>query len=284
MDTDSLHMIALDERHLRGALALSVEAYWNQTCEDWKMMMAAGNAFGMIAPDGRLVGTALALPYGETFGWISMVLVATSWRKQGLATKLLGRAIEVLESDRLIPVLDATPAGENVYRTLGFVSHFLTKRWKHGDASVFRANAPTKPLSSLIDKSGTNALKIYDQGVFGGDRETVLDAILARSGEHARIANKQRGYLLTRNGRQARQIGPICADETEIAIEMLDQALTGMTGPVFIDACDHQPELGDHLQELGFKQQRPFLRMAKGHKAPFGDPGRMFALAGPELG
>ena len=66
----------------------------------------------------------------------------------------------MLEADGLIPVLDATPAGENVYRTLGFVSHFSTKRWKHSDTSMIRANAPTKPLSALIDTSGTDALKI----------------------------------------------------------------------------------------------------------------------------
>lgn len=284
MLTESLNIVALGNSHLQGALSLSAEANWNQTCDDWKMMMAVGNAFGMIAPDGRLVASALTLPYGDTFGWISMVLVTASWRNRGLATRLLGRAIDTLEQDRLIPVLDATPAGEHIYRPLGFVPHFSFQRWKIDVIPERRADAPAKPRSRPLGKSGMAALRAYDRGVFGGNRGVILDALSARGDGHARTADRNGGYLLCRGGRVARQIGPICAENPMIAIDMLDQALTGMTGPVFIDTCDHQRKFVEHLKILGFKRQRPFLRMAKGRQEHFGDPDRLFALAGPELG
>ena len=38
------------------------------------------------------------------------------------------------------------------------------------------------------------------------------------------------------------------------------------------------------LIKLGFRKQRPFLRMAKGQAKFFGETDKMFALAGPELG
>ena len=68
--TEHLSVIELDARHLAGALLLSKEAHWNQVEADWRMMMAAGTAIGMVAPDGRLVASALTLPHGDQFGWV----------------------------------------------------------------------------------------------------------------------------------------------------------------------------------------------------------------------
>jgi len=281
---EGLRTVALDSSHLQGAFALSAEADWNQTGADWKMMLAAGNAFGMVAPDGRLVASALTLPYGDAFGWISMVLVTPGWRNRGLAKKLLGRAIETLEQERLTPVLDSTPAGEHVYRPLGFVPHFPFRRWAIDNAPDIRVSTPSGSRSRRLEKNGMAAAIAYDRGVFGGDRGAILNTLLARSDGCARIASGNGGYLLCRDGRVARQIGPVCADSPKIAIDLLDRALAELTGPVIIDACDHQQAFADHLKALGFKPQRSFLRMAKGRHEPFGDPERMFALAGPELG
>lgn len=276
--------IALDESHLESAFALSAEVNWNQTIDDWRTMLEAGNAIGMTAPGGRLVASALTLPYGDAFGWISMVLVTENWRKRGLATRLLGRCIKILEENALTPVLDATPEGEFVYRSLGFVPHYGIQRWEMDDASAIDIDPDTKLLSRPLGMSEMDEIKAYDQGVFGGDRGTVLSALWARSAGHARIGHQGRGYLLSRDGRVAHQIGPLCADDPAVAIDMLDWTLTGLEGPVFIDACDHQRSFIDRLRALGFKSQRSFLRMAKDRKKPFGDPERLYALAGPELG
>ncbi len=284
MRIDRPPVIALDKRHLPAMVALSAEAGWNQTGDDWEMMLAAGNAIGMTAPGGHLIATAISLPFGKTFGWISMVLVTASWRKKGLATYLLGQAIEALEAPGLVPVLDATPEGAHVYRPIGFEPHYSVLRWALDDASAIGAQMPSAVNSSPLKKAGMAGVKTYDRDVFGGDRGSILDAIFARSDGQARAANRGHGYLLSRDGRTARQIGPICAEDPAVAIDMLDQALKSMTGAVFVDACDHQNAFADHLGALGFTPQRPFVRMARGRSAPFGDPGQMFALAGPELG
>ncbi len=275
---------ALNESHLADALALSAEAHCNQTIDDWRTMLGAGKAIGITASDGRFVASALTLPHGDTFGWISMVLVTESWRKKGLATQLLERAIEMLEADGLTPVLDATPAGENVYRPLGFVPHFAIQRWEIDAAASAPVNVERPPCSRALKAGDREAILAYDQGVFGGDRGAILDALISRSAGLARIEHAGLGYLLSRDGRLARQIGPLCADDEKTAIDMLERALAGMSGPVFIDACDHHPGIVERLKTLGFKSQRPFWRMAKNRNEPFGEPARVFALAGPELG
>lgn len=276
--TETLDIIRLEPRHLHGALALSEEAHWNQVEADWRMMMTAGQAIGIEAPDGRLIASALTLPYGTRFGWVSMVLVTSAWRQKGLATRLLQTCIDTLEGTGLIPVLDATPAGENVYRPMGFDPHFSFQRWQHSGVENIAMEVVNVDEGSTAEP---DFVERYDAEVFGGDRPLVLQSLLARS---TGFNCRDDGFLLGRSGRVATQIGPIFATDSECGLAMLDRALLRLRGPVFVDACDHQPEFIARLEELGFTPQRPFLRMAKGRAESFGKSVNMFAMAGPELG
>ena len=49
-----------------GVSPLSVEAGWNQIDADWRLMIAAGSAFGIKDGAGRWIATALALPLGTS--------------------------------------------------------------------------------------------------------------------------------------------------------------------------------------------------------------------------
>ena len=69
----------------------------------------------MIECTADWVATAIALPYGPHFGWISMVLVTNSWRRRGLATELLRSCIADLVQHALTPALDATTDGANYW-------------------------------------------------------------------------------------------------------------------------------------------------------------------------
>src|SRR5690606_18597512 len=78
----------------------------------------------------RVVASSMILPYPPRFGWIGMVLVHGPFRRRGLATRLLHRAIAELEQAGLAPMLDATPAGKAVYDALGFKPLFELQRWR----------------------------------------------------------------------------------------------------------------------------------------------------------
>lgn len=284
--TDIPDIIDLEARHIPGALLLSQEAHWNQVGADWRMMMEAGRAIGMEAPpgmaeSGRLVASALTLPYGADFGWISMVLVTRDWQKRGLATRLLQTCIERLEENGLVPVLDATPAGENVYRPLGFVPHFSFQRWEHDAVETISTG---RADGARFDAAEVEPVIDRDVAIFGGARRPIIESLVGRSTEFSCLDEASSGFLLGRDGRVASQVGPVFADDEDCAVAMLDHALGRLTGRVFIDACDHQSGFTDRLIEYGFKPQRPFLRMAKGRSESFGIPSKMFAMAGPELG
>src|SRR5512141_1543876 len=110
----------LGEQHLAGAMALSRAANWNQNESDWRTMLRLGRGFGLSAADGSLVASIVVLPYGDTFAWTSMVLVSPEHRRLGYASRMLRRALAYLQSRGLTAVLDATPAGHEVYVQEGF--------------------------------------------------------------------------------------------------------------------------------------------------------------------
>ena len=277
-------IISLDKDHIAGAIALSNEANWNQIASDWSMMIANGNAIGIRDLHGRIIATALSLPYGNQFGWISMVIVTEARRNRGLATLLLNSCIESLEARGLIPVLDATPDGQNVYQPLGFLPHFGFERWEHNAVESIFSKRPSNDSIRGTSKSDLTKIFEIDLKIFGGNRDFVIQSLFHRSSQFSSIAEGHGGFVLGRDGNNATQIGPISANSSNLAIAMLDRSLAALSGSVFIDACNHQKPFIKRLIKLGFRKQRPFLRMAKGQAKFFGETDKMFALAGPELG
>lgn len=278
---EGLRAVSLNASHIADGLALSSEAGWNQNAGDWSLMLESGTAIGYQASDGQIVGSALTLPYGDQFAWISMVLVAARWQRKGLATSLLRQCISTLEACDLAQILDATPAGARVYGPLGFAAQFDMQRWAADEVSIA---APTTTHSRPYEPADLQSVLNYDQDVFGGDRSRILIGLASRGANCASIAKAGNGYLFGRDGRHAHQIGPVCADDADTAIDLLTHALSRVSGPVFIDVPDRQDKVVAFLKEHGFAAQRIFTRMFRGSPAGFGDPSRMFAIAGPELG
>ena len=67
------------------ALELSEEAGWNQTVDDWRMLIdLAPEGCLAIEVDGELATTTTLLCYGRRLAWIGMVLTKTILSRTGL--------------------------------------------------------------------------------------------------------------------------------------------------------------------------------------------------------
>ena len=274
------------------ALALSEAANWNQNRRDWQTMLALGQGFGIRAPsllhgERRLAASALVLPYGDTFGWISMVLVLPEFRRRGHATTLLQHCMRHLRAAGRIAVLDATPAGREVYRRLGFVDTWTFARHRREAGAHRPDSTPVAGLRALNESDWPRITEI-DTPAFGADRVALLRALAARWPQGARVVERGgrlRGYAFGRDGREAHQIGPVIADEPAVAQALIASALQVAPGAVYLDLLDARAALlGPWLQQQGFVLQRPFTRMVLGAGSAPGEPGRIWAVAGPELG
>jgi predicted N-acetyltransferase YhbS len=247
--------------------------------------MDHGRAF--VATDaGRVVASAATLPY-QGFGWISMVLVAQSHRRQGIATRLLQHCIGALRSEGFIPALDATPAGRTVYGPLGFRDGWAITRWRRNGAALpFPATDSDCTVRPLADEDWPQ-VEALDAPAFGAHRTEVLRNLHSRSRGFACVAERNgriAGFLLGRDGRLATQIGPVVASEEGVAAALLAHALARIEGPVLIDALEEHQALRTHLGAAGFAVERGYTRMALGTDPGFGEAATLVAIAGPELG
>ena len=198
------------------AQALVAEAGWNQTAADWQAFLDYGKVQAIRA-QGRVVATAATLPYGA-FGWISMVLVTAAFRRQGLAARLMRGAIDDLVDAGLVPVLDATPAGREVYRKLGFADTWgFARLARPGSMPPAAMDPPADGISvGPITDADWSGLCAYDTAAFGADRSRLLARLRGRlppADLVARRGGRLVGFLLGRDGRIASQLGPLIADD-----------------------------------------------------------------------
>jgi GNAT superfamily N-acetyltransferase len=265
---------ALGPQHIAGCFALSKAAKWNQNEADWRLMLDIGHGWGLSLADGTLIASTLVLPYGA-FAWISMVLVHPDHRRHGHATRLLRVALADLHDRGLTPILDATPAGREVYRQEGFRDTWTFKRYVKWGQTPFSGAARS-------ENGVCPHLTDLDREAFGADRSRLLRALAARLPEAA--LSQPNGFVLGREGREANQIGPLVARDEETAMALLQSALAAVPAPVYVDAVDHAPRMQEWLQERGFDFQRPFTRMVHGGERAPGNEKLVYLVAGPELG
>jgi GNAT superfamily N-acetyltransferase len=262
-------------------LALSDEAGWNQTLEDWRCFLVRGTVFGMRDDEGGLIATAALLP-SPPVTWISMVLVTAYWRRRGLANALMTRCIEAARTLSLEPWLDATPAGAAVYRPMGFVETGLALARLRRVSSESRTN-PTQPKHTPSAASLQKLLDA-DRRAMGFDRGALIRQFAARI--DSAIYEMDEAIALVRAGRKARQIGPVYAKTEPAAMALFRHILDHEPGELVIDVSAAHLKPREFLLSRGFAFERAFSRMRFGEGAPkaSGGSAELMAVAGPEFG
>jgi GNAT superfamily N-acetyltransferase len=282
-DFDDLKFRTLEAGDLEGAVALSAEAGWNQTRDDWRLLIADGPTFAIEAPDGRLVATALAYLYERRVAWIAMVLVTAGWQRKGIATELMRLAVAACRENGYITGLDATPAGREVYLPLGFRDVYSFTRLEAEKVVISDTESTSRP----IEPSDLDAVVAFDRRVSGMDRRPLLESLFRRRPERAFLTEKD-GHIsdivLGRDGRRAEQMGPLLAEDAASARDLAMAALRGVEGVVFVDVLNDKTELRKVLEDAGFQEQRGYIRMLLDRDTPLDQVATVSAVTGPEFG
>ena len=272
--TAGRHLRLLDSNDIPQAWNLSVLAGWNQTREDWQLLLelAPGGCF-CVACDRTVVATATLVTYEKRLGFVGMVLTHPDYRRRGYARQLL---IELLARASEMGIrtlkLDATEFGEPLYLSLGFRREQAIERWSRAGspANAPRVPAATCDLAPWLD---------VDAGAFGADRSLLLGKLAERGQGFA----NQEGFLLFRPGRNSTFLGPCLARSRAAAADLFTRALEpGAPGWVW-DLFPSNRQAVGLATELGFKPARRLTRMVFG-PALGGDQERVYAAAGFELG
>ncbi len=254
---------------------------WNQTESDWERYL-------LFEPDGcfialynnKPVGTVTTINYDNRFGWIGMVVVHPEYRRRGIGTAILNKAISYLKGIGVQTVkLDATPDGKKLYTKLGFIKEYEIVR-KQGigivtDCEDF-AEIRTEDLDDIIN---------FDADIFGTKRGKVIQS-LSNKGFIARDQKGNvQGYIMFRKGLRSYHIGPCVSSSVYLAEGLFAFVLKMLAGEkVYLDIPILNEDGLKMIDKYGFTVQRGFTRMYLGSNTYPGKPENIYSTSSGEKG
>jgi len=259
---------------ISGAIGVTRAAAWNQLPSDWERLLSLEpEGCLMLESGGRMAATTTVVGYGRELAWVGMVLTAPEFRRRGFAESLIERAMEFVERRGIQTVkLDATEAGNGLYRKFGFVEECAVQRWQRAPGPV-EAGEILPYCPDLV----------YDRAKFGADRAALLEQLA----ELGAASVPGEGYAMGRPGFSAAYFGPCVANSPAAARRLLRWFLGDHAGEhVFWDLFPANKEAVTIAQHFGFVPVRHLVRMALHRSAtrPVANPAEVFAIAGFELG
>lgn len=275
-----IRLMTFDDLEL--GLRLRQQAGWNQTPADWaRFLRLQPDGCFVAEQDGISCGTVTTCIFGEV-AWVGMMLVEQERRGQGIGRALMQHALAFLEERGVRTVrLDATPMGEPLYRSLGFIEQFSLGRF-----SGIPAAGEKETVVETAEREQWDAICRLDLAVTATDRRRILLALLQERAGEVRIVRRGGavvGYLTARRGLRAWQIGP-CIATAEAGPPLLNEALSRFADrDVFVDVpLSHSPAIA-LLGRRGLRQQRTLVRMCRG-EAVIERVQQLWASSGPVKG
>jgi GNAT superfamily N-acetyltransferase len=214
-----------------GIAALRAAEGWG--VHEWALDAVIGrqNARCVVAidADGELAGVGSGIVYGP-LGFIGNMIVAEAHRRRGVGSAILTAVTGHLEAAGCRRLeLNATRTGRPLYERHGFEStgHSATTQVPRAalatrTSSVATRTAAEDDLASIVD---------YDRPRFGGDRAALLEMLRAMPETSMLLAERDRrlvGFAWVRP--QDPRIGPMVADDPEVAQELLVEAFATAAG------------------------------------------------------
>jgi GNAT superfamily N-acetyltransferase len=279
--SERLDMRPLDVAECGAAAALSQAVGWPHRVEDWQFVLSVGHGIGAWA-QGRLLGTALWWHYPPQVR-LGMVIVDPVMQGAGLGRALMQTAMaRIGDSDIL---LNATAAGEPLYRKLGFEP--IGSIVQHQGASVsvppvaLRQGERIRPLG----RTDAQRLAQLDAQALGAPRPYVIEALVAEA--EAVVLDdcgESVGFAFCRRFGRGQVVGPVVARDTAAAKALISYWLGAHAGQFVRVDVTGESGLSGWLDELGFTRMSPVITMVRGARPARSSGVLTFAVANQALG
>lgn len=258
--------------------------------EGWNPGLYEHEAFFATDPEGYFVGLLNGKPiscisavaYNDNFGFMGFYIVMPKHRGKGYGIQIWDHAINYLGNRNI--GLDGVIAQQENYEKSGFKLAYRNIRY------AVKANPQKIHFRDIIKISSLpfNNIAEYDSKIFPAGREEFLKLWLTQKQSYS-VAATQRGKVLgygtIRNCRDGYKIGPLFADEYDIACDiyqaLLEYTVAGLN--VFLDI----PEVNDDAMEIAerYKMEKTFETVRMYTKnAPQIELDKVYGVTSFELG
>ena len=297
-DLGALPVRRLGPADLEACLDLAEDRRWGRDERMWRLLLTAGQGYGIPAPPGDphggLIASLVATSYGSGHGashgsayrCLGMMLVARRHERRGLGRRLLRHVLD--QAPTAAAFLTATEQGRPLYEGLGFKAvGQLTTLY-----GAFTGEQPPGALpAGAVVRPATAAdlpdILAYDLPVFGADR-TFLLARLPSFAEQLLVARaadgRLTGFAACRPNRPSTFVGPLLAEDETTAAQLITTLARQAPPPLRFDVDDRHPGLAAWLRANGLHPANRSTLMVLGAPDLPGDISRRFAPYSVALG
>jgi ribosomal protein S18 acetylase RimI-like enzyme len=274
---------AMTQREVATAIEWAAAEGWNPGLHD-------ATCFHVADPDGFLVGllgdepvaTISVVKYGPSFGFLGLYIVKPAHRGRGYGLQLWNAGLAYL--GRRTIGLDGVVAQQANYRHSGFELAYRNIRYQGTGADRLPADPRLVPLSS----TPFDDVNAYDRLCFPADRSVFLKCWIHQPRatalgilHHGKFA----GYGVIRAARSGYKIGPLFADDPELAESLFNGLVASVPrdAAVFLDTPESNPAAVALAERHGMTVVFETARMYTG-RAPDLPMRRLFGVTTFELG
>jgi GNAT superfamily N-acetyltransferase len=215
------------------AVEWAAQEGWNPGLRDADCFLAADpHGFFIGEWRGEPAACLSAVAYGDDFGFIGLCIVKPALRGKGFGMRVWRHGMDYLRG-RCIG-LDGVVAQQANYAKSGFQLAYRNIRFQ----GVAGDSGQRVPHANLLDASALpfERLRDYDRRSFPASRDRFLAAWLTQPDAIARVALREGqvvGYGVLRRCLIGHKIGPLFADNDEIAGQLFAELTSSIAGDVF---------------------------------------------------
>ncbi len=205
---------------------------WNPGINDAELFYQAdANGFFAGEIDGELVAVGSAVVYSDNFAFCGLYIVVPEHRGKGYGLELTKHRLNYCGKRNI--GIDGVLENVEIYQRIGYVSFYQNRRYQF-TASVMSYD--TDNIKTITPEDFTQILA-YDRQCFPAQRDNFLKAWLTQEqGKSLAFTTdgKIQGYAVRRRCDEGYKIGPLFADNIEIATQLLNALQEDISGEIVL--------------------------------------------------
>ena len=231
------------------AISWAKDEGWNPGLNDATLFYQADNSgFFVGEVDGEIVAVGSAVVYDDNFAFCGLYIVAPKHRNKGYGLELTKQRLAYC-AERNVGI-DGVLENVEIYQRIGYVPYYQNKRYQF--------NASTLPYDTscieTISDQTIEQILLYDRQCFPAPRENFLKAWLKQEQGKSvsfTLNGQVLGYGVRRKCIEGYKIGPLFADNSEIAQQLLNALQEDILGEtVLLDVPENNADAVELVESL----------------------------------
>ena len=255
---------------------------WNPGLNDARHFFEADpNGFFLGELGGEIIAVGAAVAYDDKFGFCGLYIVSPEHRGKGYGMALTEARLKYLDGRNV--GIDGVLENVKIYERIGYVPYYHHRRFEFTAKKISSQN----PLVIPFTEDALEAVVGYDQRCFPAVREKFLKSWLNQSPGKVLVykeGDEIKGFGVRRPCFEGHKVGPLFADDPEIACELLSALCQDVEGDsLYLDCPDNHE--GPKLLQDRFSMNETFVVARMYRKGlPETEEQKIFGICTMELG